>query len=67
MTKIISLLLSFCMIFIMGINKNSYADSTDMQAAWITTVYNADWPSVKNNPTKQKEEMIKILDTLKDT
>ena len=67
MKKIISLLLSFCMIFIMGINKNSYADSTDMQAAWITTVYNADWPSVKNNPTKQKEEMIKILDTLKDT
>lgn len=66
MKKIISLLLSFCMIFIMGINKNSYADSTDMQAAWITTVYNADWPSVKNNPTKQKEEMIKILDTLKD-
>ena len=55
MKKIISLALSFCMIFILGINKKSYADSTDMQAAWITTVYNADWPSVKNNPTKQKE------------
>lgn len=66
MKKITSLVLSFCMIFIIGINKNSYAASTDMQAAWITTVYNADWPSVKNNPTKQKEEMIKILDTLKD-
>ena len=67
MKKITSLVLSFCMIFILGINKKSYANSTDMQAAWITTVYNADWPSVKNNPTKQKEEMIKILDTLKDT
>lgn len=66
MKKITSLVLSFCMIFIIGINKNSYAASTDMQAAWITTVYNADWPSVKNNPTKQKEEMIKILDILKD-
>ena len=66
MKKITSLVLSLCMIFILGVNKNSYADSTDMQAAWITTVYNADWPSVKNNPTKQKEEMIKILDTLKD-
>ena len=66
MKRIVSLLLSFCMIFILGVNKNSYASSTDMQAAWITTVYNADWPSVKNNPTKQKEEMIKILDTLKD-
>ena len=67
MKKITSLVLSFCMIFILGINKKSYANNTDMQAAWITTVYNADWPSVKNNPTKQKEEMIKILDTLKDT
>ena len=67
MKKIISLLLSFCMIFIIGINKNSYADSTDMQAAWITTVYNSDWPSVKNNISKQKEEIINILDILKDT
>ena len=53
MKKITSLVLSLCMIFILWVNKNSYADSTDMQAAWITTVYNADWPSVKNNPTKQ--------------
>ena len=67
MKKITSLVLSFCMIFMLGVNKKLYADSTDIQAAWITTVYNSDWPSVKNSPEKQKEEMIKILDTLKDT
>ena len=67
MKKITSLVLSFCMIFILGINKKLYAYSTDIQAAWITTVYNSDWPLAKNSPQKQKEEMIKILDTLKDT
>ena len=55
MKKITSLVLSFCMIFILGINKKLYADSTDIQAAWITTVYNSDWPLAKNNPQKQKE------------
>jgi uncharacterized lipoprotein YddW (UPF0748 family) len=50
-----------------GIKTNIYAASIDMQAAWVTTVYNSDWPKVQNNPEEQKQEMIKILDTLKET
>lgn len=45
----------------------SYAESKKMQAAWLTTVHNQDWPKVKNNVEKQKEDMINILDTLKNT
>ncbi|HSQ87722.1 family 10 glycosylhydrolase [Romboutsia sp.] len=67
MKKLISFIMLFCMIFIGGKTTDIYAASTDIQAAWITTVYNADWPKVQNNPQEQKQEMIKILDTLKET
>ena len=66
MKKLISFIMLFCMIFIGGKTTDIYAASTDIQAAWITTVYNADWPKVQNNPQEQKQEMIKILDTLKE-
>lgn len=39
----------------------------NFQAAWITTAWNIDWPSKKNSIKEQKDEMIKILDTFKDT
>lgn len=56
-----------CTLFFLGFNINNvYAGSQDMYAAWITTVYNADWPSSKNNPEAQKREMINTLDNLKD-
>ncbi|MCR8745440.1 family 10 glycosylhydrolase [Romboutsia lituseburensis] len=67
MKKILAFLMVFCMIAVGGISSNIYANSTDMQAAWITTVFNADWPKAKNSPQSQKQEMIKILDTLKST
>ena len=67
MKRILSLIISFCMIFSWGISKKSYANENNMQAAWITTVYNADWPKNKGNAQVQKQEMINILDTLKDT
>ena len=67
MKKIISIIVCFCLIFIGGTNQKSYAAINDMQAAWITTVHNIDWPSKKNDINVQKQEMIKILDTLKDT
>ena len=67
MKKIITFIMAFFMIIIGGIGSNTYAASTDMQAAWITTVYNSDWPKAINNPQEQKQEMLKILDTLKDT
>ncbi|EPZ62467.1 alpha-L-fucosidase family protein [[Clostridium] sordellii ATCC 9714] len=56
-----------CALFLLGINTNVYAANNDVKAAWITTVYNADWPKVQNNVVKQKNEMINILDNLKDT
>ncbi|GAA0083769.1 cell wall-binding glycosyl-hydrolase Cwp19 [Clostridium sp. CTA-7] len=39
----------------------------DMQAVWITTVYNKDWPSVdsRNNVSAQKQEFINILENVK--
>ena len=35
-----------------------------MQAVWISTVLNLDYPSVKNNPSAQKKEFINMLDKL---
>ena len=40
----------------------------DMRAVWVSTVYNMDYPSVgsRNNPEKQKEEYIQLLDRLQE-
>ncbi len=39
----------------------------EFRAAWISTVYNLDWPSQKGlTSTEQKEEFIELLDGLKD-
>lgn len=48
---------------------NSNAQTDEMSAAWISTVYNLDWPSStsKNNPQMQKQELINMLDELKET
>lgn len=59
--------MTLCIMATSFINNKAYADSTDMQAAWITTVYNSDWPKNKTSVSTQKQEMINILDTLKDT
>ena len=37
------------------------AESDDMRAVWISTVYSADYPSTTNNPDAQKNEFIKKL------
>lgn len=41
--------------------------SKEMKGAWISTVYNLDWPSVSsaNNEMKQKQEFNSLLDKLK--
>ena len=67
MKKIISIVTFFSVLLTMGISSTSYAASIDTQAAWITTVYNSDWPKTENNVNEQKKEMVKILDKLKDT
>ncbi|WP_394867462.1 family 10 glycosylhydrolase [Paraclostridium bifermentans] len=48
---------------------NSSAQTNEMSAAWVSTVYNLDWPSSnsKNNPQMQKQELINMLDKLKET
>ncbi|WP_117885519.1 glycoside hydrolase family 10 protein [Aureibaculum luteum] len=39
----------------------------EFRGVWVATVNNIDWPSKKNlNPTKQKAELIKLLDQFKD-
>ncbi|CEN79735.1 family 10 glycosylhydrolase [Paraclostridium sordellii] len=43
-----------------------YANENYVNAAWITTVYNSDWPKNKNNIFEQKKQMVDILDNLKD-
>lgn len=65
MKKIISILLIFSVVF-MNFCKTD-ALSNDMQGAWITTVYNSDWPKNRDSIEEQKKEMIRLLDTLKDT
>jgi uncharacterized lipoprotein YddW (UPF0748 family)/uncharacterized protein YraI len=37
----------------------------DTRAVWVSTVYNLDYPKTKNDVEGQKQEFIKMLDTLK--
>ncbi len=43
----------------------SYAQEKEMRAAWVSSVYNLDWPKTKNNASKQKSELIQLMDKLK--
>ncbi len=45
----------------------AWADTTpsDMQAVWMATVYNLDFPTVKNDITAQKQEYIEKINNLK--
>lgn len=44
---------------------NAQAAEKEMRAAWVSTVYNLDWPKTKNNATKQKQELTQLMDKLK--
>ncbi len=66
MKKTINIAL-ICTLILLGLSNISHAQPNKMNAAWITTVYNADWPHNKDNPNKQKQQMINTLDELKDT
>ena len=41
----------------------------EMRAAWVSTVFNIDWPSKSSygNVTRQKNEYIRLIDNLKST
>lgn len=65
MKKLLALVICFCLLF-MGVgNYQVEASSKDMNAVWITTVYNIDWPKKKDNVEEQKKEIIIMLDEFK--
>lgn len=64
MKKILTFLLA--LFLVMGfMETKALAADTEMRGAWISTIYNLDWPKTKNNPEKQKQEFISLLDKLK--
>ena len=65
MKKLINIVL-ICMLVLICVSNISYASSNKMNAAWIATVYNIDWPIQKNNEKLQKQQMIDILNNLQD-
>ncbi len=66
MKKLQVFVLSFMMIFTtFNLNVSALSNDQEMRAAWISTVYNMDWPSTKNNQAKQKQEYINLIDKLK--
>ncbi|MDK2562986.1 family 10 glycosylhydrolase [Romboutsia sedimentorum] len=66
MKKLQVFVLSFMMIFTtFNLNVSALSNDQEMRAAWISTVYNMDWPSTKNNQAKQKQEYIDLIDKLK--
>lgn len=64
---LISFLIGLSLFMITGVNSSAQTD--EMSAAWVSTVYNLDWPSSnsKNNPQMQKQELINMLEKLKET
>ncbi|MDU2592571.1 MAG: family 10 glycosylhydrolase [Paeniclostridium sordellii] len=65
--KIIKFLTTLFIFVFLIFNIKSFASNYEMRGAWITTVYNTDWPSEKNygDVNHQKKEFISILDKLK--
>ncbi|MGL5315154.1 MAG: glycoside hydrolase family 10 protein [Peptostreptococcaceae bacterium] len=47
-------------------NNINSCNEYEMRGVWITTVYNIDWPKVKNDIEAQKKEFIDILDKLEE-
>lgn len=73
MKKLVSILASTILAATMLIlPKNSlnkvYAESNEVRAAWVSTVFNIDWPSKASygNPEEQKKEYIRLIDKLKE-
>ncbi|HAK42533.1 MAG TPA: cell surface protein, partial [Clostridium sp.] len=46
------------------ISATTFAEAKEMRGAWISTVYNLDWPTTRNNVENQKQEYIALLDKL---
>ena len=70
MKKILKKLTAVMLSTFMILSAIPYVNSTqaaekEMRAAWVSTVYNLDWPKTKNNATKQKQELTQMMDKLK--
>lgn len=63
MRKIIAILM-VCFLGLMVLPIKAATYENDMRGVWISTVYNLDYPSTKNNITAQQNEFITKLDTL---
>lgn len=63
MRKIIAILM-VCFLGLMVRPVKAATYENDMRGVWISTVYNLDYPSTKNNITAQQNEFITKLDTL---
>ncbi|WP_346870088.1 family 10 glycosylhydrolase [Clostridium sp. UBA5119] len=65
MKKILTGLLGIFLVFSV-MNTTAFADTKEMRGAWISTVWNLDWPTVgaRNNVAQQKQEYIALLDKL---
>ncbi len=68
MKKLLSGLLGMFLVFAV-MNTTAFADAKEMRGAWISTVWNLDWPTVgsRNNQAQQKQEFITLLDKLQAT
>ena len=67
--KLLSALLSITLLSactFMPQKAEALEKSDDMRAVWISTVYSADYPSVRNDAEKQKQEFITKLDEIKN-
>ena len=56
---------AFMFIGSISYTNNAQAAEKEMRAAWVSTVYNLDWPKTKNNAAKQKQELTQLMDKLK--
>ena len=66
MKKLQALILSFMMIFTtFKLDVFAADNSSEMRAAWISTVYNIDWPKTQNDQATQEREYTQLLDNLK--
>ena len=64
MRKIVAMLL-VCFLGFMAFPIMASTYENDMRAVWISTVYNLDYPSTKNNVVAQQNEFIEKLNQLK--
>ncbi len=67
MKKVVSVFTLFALVLsLFSINVVAQVSNKELRGVWISTVYNLDYPSTKNNVGAQKSEFIEKLDQLKE-